>query len=183
MSSTGSVVHHVDYRRLATHAGRVDGEIELSGMRRVRAETADAAQGQDVVVVDLGFVEDAQRRVRVEGSLDTTLQLTCQRCLREFAAPMHVDVVGIVVADDDAAANVPREHEPVQADGDLLDIHELVADELLLAMPNVARCDAPECAARYASNEAPERPTTDDKRTHPFAALGQLKGNDRNADD
>jgi uncharacterized protein len=178
MNELAVLAHRVDYRRLATQQGRASGETQLCELPRVFAETADAVCRHDTIAVDLGFEEDAQRRVVVEGTIDTTLRLQCQRCLRHFGAPMHVEVRGVVVADDDAAANVPREDEPVLADGELLNVHELVADELLLAMPNVARCGAPECVARYADGDAPERQKTNDKTTNPFAVLDQLKHND-----
>lgn len=178
MNEPGALTHRVDYRRLATRQGRVSGDVELSDLPRVMAEMADAACRDKSVAVDLGFDEDAQRRVYVKGTIETTLRLECQRCLRLFDAPMHVDVRGVVVANDDAAANVPREDEPVLADGDMLDLHELVADELLLAMPEVARCSAPECLMQFADNDTPAEKTTDKKTTNPFAVLDQLKRHD-----
>lgn len=178
MNEPGALAHRVDYRRLATRQGSASGNVEVSDLPRVMAEMADTTCGNRLVAVDLGFEEDAQRRVYVEGTIDTTLRLECQRCLRGFDASMHVDVRGVVVADDDAAANVPREDEPVLADGDLLDVHALVADELLLAMPSVARCSTPECVAQFADSGAAERKTTDTKTTNPFAVLDQLKRDD-----
>jgi len=178
MSTPGTLAHRVDYRRLATQQGRVSGEIELSRLRRVVAETVAASRAGDSVAVDLEFKEDAQRRVRVEGTIGTTLQLECQRCLKAFDQPMHVEVAGVVVGDDEAAANVPREDEPVMADGDLLDVHTLVADELLLAMPSVARCARSACRAAYVDDETPPRETKEQEPNNPFAVLSQLKRND-----
>ncbi|MES1930093.1 hypothetical protein SADO_12598 [Salinisphaera dokdonensis CL-ES53] len=178
MNRLGTLAHRVDYRRLATQQGRASGEIELSRLPRVTAEMAGAARDGDTIAVDLEFKEDAQRRVRVEGTIDTTLLLECQRCLQVFDESMHVDVAGVVVGDDDAAANVPRDDEPVMADGDLLDVHALVADELLLAMPSVARCARPACSAAYVKDEAPRRETKEQEPNNPFAVLNQLKRND-----
>lgn len=179
MSTPGALVRRVDYRRLATQQGRVEGGLELARLGRVAAEMADADHNDRSVAVDLVFSEDAQRRVRVEGRIDATLRLACQRCLRSFDQPMNVAVAGVVVGDDEAAANVPREDEPVLADGDLLDVHGLVADELLLAMPSVARCNAPECVAEFVTDEPPREQTKDDEKTHnPFAVLNQLKRDD-----
>lgn len=179
MSTPRALVHRVDYRRLATHEGRIEGRLDLARLDRVAAETIDVRAGDTPVDVDLVFREDAQRRVHVEGDISATLQLECQRCLNAFDHPMNVDVAGVVVGDDAAAANVPREHEPVLADGDMLDVHALVADELLLALPSVARCSRPECAAQYVDNDMPRRDVqNDEERSNPFAVLSQLKRDD-----
>lgn len=181
MSTPELLARRVDYRRLATQNGRVAGTIELARLPRIRAEMADDARDRSPIRVDFRFFEDAQRRVRLEGEVDTTVRLRCQRCLRPFDHPMVVAVAGIVVADDDAAANVPREDEPVLADGDVLDVHATVVDEVLLALPAVARCTRSDCVARFADNSVPESvPTTEtESRTHnPFAVLKQLKRDD-----
>ncbi|MES1941477.1 hypothetical protein T5B8_14625 [Salinisphaera sp. T5B8] len=177
MNTPRALVSRVDYRRLATQQGRIEGCLDLVRLDRVAAETIDA--GSEPVVVDLVFREDAQRRVHVEGDISTTLRLECQRCLNAFDQPMNVDVAGVVVGDDSAAANVPREYEPVLADGDMLDVHALVADELLLALPSVARCSRPECTAQYVDHDMPRSDEQDDeRRNNPFAVLSQLKRDD-----
>ena len=180
MNTPRALVPCVDYRRLATQQGRIEGRLDLDRLDRVAAETIDSSAGANpVVVVDLEFREDAQRRVHVEGDISTTLRLECQRCLNAFDHPMNVDVAGVVVGDDDAAANVPREYEPVLADGDMLDVHALVADELLLALPSVARCNRPECTSQYVDHDMPLRDEQDDERpNNPFAVLSQLKRDD-----
>ena len=179
MSTPRALVPRVDYRRLATQQGRIEGRLDLDHLDRVAAQTIDASAGASPVMVDLEFREDAQRRVHVEGDISTTLRLECQRCLNAFDHPMNVVVSGVVVGDDDAAANVPREYEPVLADGDMLDVHALVADELLLALPSVARCSRPECTAQYVDHDMPRRDEQhDERRNNPFAVLSQLKRDD-----
>lgn len=178
MSEPGTLVHDVDYRRLATQRRQITGTIALARLPRVGAVSACKPAEGDTVAVDLLFFEDAQRRVRVEGRIQTTLRLTCQRCLREYDQPMDAPVAGVVVGDDEAAANVPRADEPVLADGDTLDVHALVSDELLLALPGVERCDRDDCRAQYESAPEDSDQGDEEKRKNPFAVLQQLKRDD-----
>ena len=176
MTTPGTLAHRVDYRRLALQERGVEGRIAVAALPRVAAEMARPPEPDDEVVVELGFDEDGQRRVHAAGTIRTTLALRCQRCLQVYDEPMDVAVCGIVVGDDEAAANVPRADEPILADGDMLDVHALVSDELLLALPSVARCRRPECMARYAPEPASERAEQRARRQdNPFAVLSQLK--------
>ncbi|GAB3685920.1 YceD family protein [Salinisphaera aquimarina] len=178
MNTPGTLAHHVDFRRLATQQREIDGELYLSQLPRMIAEMAAGADASGAVRVHLRFSEDGQRRVNVAGSIETTLTLTCQRCLEAFDKHMSVAVAGVVVGDDDAAANVPRADEPILAEGDTLDLHTMVSDELLLALPPVARCGRPDCVSNYEHVAGTPEPAIDDKHNNPFAVLGQLKRGD-----
>jgi len=179
MNTLGTLARHVDYRRMAAGRASVDGTVELSTLPRVLAETAAEAEHGGVVTTRLEFSEDRQRRVHVAGTIEATLTLECQRCLEPFDELMSLDVAGIVVGDDEAAANVPRADEPILAGDDTLDLHALVSDELLLAMPGVARCRRPECVSRH--DAGPTLPDSEAEtenfksKDNPFAMLSQLK--------
>lgn len=177
MNEPGTLAHHVDYRRLATQRRDVSGAIALGRLPRVAAACARRPGKDEHLEADLRFFEDGQRRVRVEGSIRTTLTLICQRCLRDYVQSMDTPVAGVIVGGDEAAANVPRADEPVLADGDTLDLHALVSDELLLALPNVGRCDRADCRSRYAVEPETPAPEADD-RQFPFAGLDRLTRDD-----
>ncbi|MES1925415.1 YceD family protein [Salinisphaera sp. T31B1] len=176
MSTPETLPHRVDYRRLASQRRDVNAGIELARLPRVAGETVAGSDTDRAVAVSLRFTEDSQRRVVVAGSIETTLTLMCQRCLTSFDRPMHLTVAGVVVGDDEAAANVPRADEPILADSDMLDLHALVSDELLLGLPSVARCDRAECVQQY----RPRAPESDreDAKDNPFAVLSRLKHGD-----
>jgi len=178
MNEPGTLVQHVDYRRLATQTGRIDGTLRVSQLPRVAAEMARQPRDEDTVDVDLVFCEDAQRRVRVEGRITTTLALCCQRCLRVYPQPVTVQAAGVVARDDDAAANVPRDDEPIEAQGDWLDVYALVSDELLLALPVVARCDRNDCSAGYENDPVLDEPRAGKRTDNPFAVLNEIKRDD-----
>ncbi len=174
MSKPGDVPRRVNYRRFATHGRELEGQIALSDLPRVVAEVWQAPRPEETVRVELGFHEDSQRRVVVGGRVAARLVLQCQRCLEAFGQRLDVRVAGVVVADDAAAADVPRADEPIMAEGDMLDVHALVADELLLALPGVARCLRPACRARYDSaGDARQQ-----RKDNSFAVLKELEHGD-----
>lgn len=176
---SGDVPNHVEYRRFATHARAIDGIIPLASLSRVVAAVQQTPAAEDAAHVQLAFTEDAQRRVRVRGRVAARVLLQCQRCATAFAQPIDAAIAGVVVADDEAAAGVPRADEPILADGDMLDVHALVEDELLLALPMVARCNDPQCRAHY-ETQAPSQPQQPARQDNPFDVLKQIKRDDDN---
>ena len=102
---------------------------------------------------------------------DATMSLVCQRCLN----PVRVDVDAqrsfrFVVGEDEAARLDEETEDDVLELPRSLDLHDLVEDELLLALPLVPRhetCPEPLLAP-------PDELAVDDP-VHPFAALAALK--------
>lgn len=177
MSAPDTIARRIDYRRAAL------GERALAGVLL----PAHLPRTADVVVKDtpfevharLSFDEDGQRNVTVTGDAETTLTLACQRCLEPTTVPMAVDIAGMAVSSDDAAAHVPRAWEPMMADGDMLDLHALIDDELLLALPITVQCERPACRAAYVGRaDEPGAAADDEEKTNPFAALASLKRSD-----
>ncbi|HET7314719.1 YceD family protein [Salinisphaera sp.] len=172
------MTRQIDYRRRALDEVLLEGYLTLSELPRTReVVVADSGAPVDVRLV---FNEDAQRRVVLTGRVQTTLVLACQRCLQPTEKAIDADVAGIVVAGDEAAAAVPRAWEPILAEGDMLDVHALVDDELLLALPMTVQCDRPQCRAAYDNDTEQETPEDRPAREkpNPFAALASLKRDD-----
>lgn len=178
MNKHGGVPNHVDYRRYATQERAIEGTIPLVSLPRVTAEASRAPSADAVAQLQLAFAEDSQRWVRVTGRITAQLVLNCQRCARPFEQAIDAAVAGIVVADDDAAAAVPRDDEPVMADGDKLNVLLLAEDELLLALPMVARCNNPDCRARFETDASVSKAQPPKRKDNPFAVLKNLKHDD-----
>lgn len=177
MSEFKRLPERVDPRRLAIAGGSVEGEVELVALTRL----ADYLLAGEVpergrATLNLVFEEDAQRRVLLTGRLRADLTLECQRCLGPV--PWRVDQPLRLVAVDDetAAAQAPRDCDPVVVPADGLDPVALAEDELILALPLVARCDAADCAG------APGATARRTRGDNPFAVLARLKGNDDRSD-
>jgi uncharacterized protein len=170
MSESKSLPERVDPRRLAATGGEVEGEVALAALTRL----ADYLLAQEApeggrARLHLVFNEDSQRRVRITGRLRASLTLQCQRCLGPATWPVDQSIDLIAVPDDGAAAGVPRDCEPVVA-ADGFDPAVLAEDELILALPLVARCCRRGCESiADLADTGPER--TD----NPFTALAAWK--------
>ncbi len=171
---------HLDVRAFARTQGEVAGTAALSAFPRVAAECVDTGAPAPVTWSARGQTRSG------EGSLSApwlhlqahaALPLVCQRCLESVATPVQVDQWFRFVPDEATA-----EQQDDAAVEDLLvespdfDLHALVEDELLLAMPLIARhavCPTPpRLSAQDAGFDA-----ADEVRPPAFAALGRLRKN------
>lgn len=176
MSSEQQLTRRVPFRQSALDKARFAGVVTLADLPRTRdAVTADSGAP---VEVSVAFDEDTQRRVIVSGGAKTSLTLACQRCLEPTERAMAIDVDGIVVVSDAEAAAVPRAWEPIMADSETLDLHALIDDELILALPMTVQCDRPECRAAYESKQETSEPAPTREKPNPFAVLSSLKSDD-----
>lgn len=130
--------------------------LDISQMREARARVdrtyaADAVPSDDEVyrVVDpIELAADIHRdrdQFRLAGTVRTTIELTCGRCLETFRAPVHesFDVLFLPhveapageetkVEDDDLTTAYYREH--------VLDLGQLMQEQFYLAVPMKPLC-------------------------------------------
>ena len=105
-----------------------------------------------------------------------TLNLECQRCLQPVAVPLDVSRSFRFVHGEATAAELDADSEDdVLALTRALDLHELVEDELILALPLVPRHEV--CTQPLAAPGGDPEPV--EERPNPFAALAALKGQGR----
>lgn len=152
--------------------------MPLASLPRVVAVAYRAPIADAVARLRLAFAEDGQRRVHATGRVSAQLVLQCQRCTQAFEQTIETAIAGVIVTNDEAAADVPRADEPIRVDGDTLDVRALMEDELLLALPMVARCNDPTCRAQYETSAPGVGTQTPTREDNPFAVLGQLKRGD-----
>jgi uncharacterized protein len=107
-------------------------------------------------------------------ALRATLGLTCQRCMQALPFELDTDSRVALVASEAEAAAVPEAWETFLAEDGMLRFPELIAEEVLLALPIVPLHAAADCAlavpAAGAAPEAAAEPAT----TRPFADLKAL---------
>ncbi len=125
----------------------------------------------------------AELRVGAAGQMDTWLHLradtsvplTCQRCMAAVQAPLRVDQwYRFVATEDIAMAEDDASEEDLLVMAPQFDLGCLLEDELLMALPLVPMHD--ECPVLPAfSAGTTELPADGADRPNPFAALAQLK--------
>jgi uncharacterized protein len=165
----------LDVTAAAADAVVLEGRWPLAGFERVADGVAQAG--------DAHWSVRGERRATAGRETELWLHLTaqarvwrdCQRCLEPVAIDLDLARALRFVADEATAEALDAESEDdVLALPRSLDLHALVEDELLLALPLVpmhAQCPQrlPLSAGKLAG-EADDPPTT-----NPFAVLGGLR--------
>lgn len=154
-----------DAARLCARRATLEGSLPLAGLERL---TAAAGPQSGSAAVALRVVPGARRRPMVRGTITAALTLTCQRCVQPMVWPVSCAPALAVVGDDAEAAALPPELEPLVCGDGVVDVAALVEDELLLALPLIARHPAGACVA---PRPAAVGDGTGASRTSPFAVL------------
>jgi uncharacterized protein len=180
-----SSARHPDMRRLdVAWAARTgfegQGDWPLAGFERLREGDPAHDTEQPPQGVVHWSVRALQRpragsapEVRLRLAVTAQVERVCQRCLQPVRLPLEVQRDFLFVASENEAAELDAENdsEDVLELTRHLDMHALIEDELLLALPRVPRhedCPQPLVVPAAASPSEADVP-------HPFAALARLR--------
>lgn len=169
---SGTIPAHIEPRRLVDRGIALEGAVPATGMKRLNA-LLDAPAGE--VQVELSFTRDEQGISAMHGHYQADVTLICQRCLQQVVLGLDTECDVGFVASDEAAKNLPRHYEPVILDDEALDLHALIEDELLLALPVVPMHPMGTCQhpPGYQPDEA--EPEEEAEKPNPFSVLAKLK--------
>lgn len=197
MKSRDADPRRLDVAALAEAAGHLEGEWALATFERLKdLQAVPAPDGRAGWSADGelraplaaartpagGHRQPAGARARGDDRVDAPgarqvwlhlqgqvrLVLQCQRCLEGLPTTVRVDRRFLFVRDEDEAARLDEELEDdVLVLSRELDLHALLEDELLLAMPLVPMHEA--CAAPLAGPDTLPSPRS------PFEALAALR--------
>ncbi len=125
----------VDPGRLAPGQA-LSGTVAAAELEQLSGIVLDSGAAIEVSLVAL---QRPSGRLGLDGSLRAELALCCQRCLQTMDWPLEREVAVELVASDAEAAKVHGDAEPyLLVDGRLM-LRELVAEEVLLALPIAPR--------------------------------------------
>ncbi len=158
----------VDPFSLAQSGTEISGDFPVGEMERIHS-LLYAPTG--TVEINVHFGQDASGIPFLRGSLSTTLQLACQRCME----PLEQDVssqfeMGLVRSEEDEEM-LPERYEPllVELDGEF-SLHAFLEDELILSLPLAVSHPPEQCSATQYLDDP-----TEIKKKNPFEVLAQLK--------
>lgn len=149
------------------------GQLPLDSLSRL---SACLLKPSGVVDFELIFSRDPQRRAVLSGWLKTALSLECQRCLEEVVLPIEIRLSQVFVRGLDEAGLLPESLDPCLVEEEQVSFTDLIEDELLLALPQVAMHDSGICTAPLSAtpDEMPIE-SSEQERENPFAVLAELK--------
>lgn len=165
----------VDPWHLADLEKTFSGKVGLADLTRLCTALA-SSEGE--VAFKLTFGRDEKGRVRIEGSVQATLILECQRCLDDIQLPIESRLNLVVIETPTEANALPAECEPVQAEEGRIRLMDLVEDELLLSIPQAPMHERSQCSsalkdAVFLSGDPEQKNVTE--KANPFAVLAKLK--------
>jgi uncharacterized protein len=146
---------------------RFVGTIRLSELEAVQDLIEDPGEGE--IAFELKFDLDDQREVRVSVQVSGVVPMLCQRTLQPFRQEIDSASVVAIVDSESAIERLPADYEPLVLTDPRLRLVDLVAEELLLALPLVPR--APD-SEPVGTQEASGPEDADVQR--PFAVLADM---------
>ncbi|HEX4150780.1 MAG TPA: YceD family protein [Steroidobacteraceae bacterium] len=164
----------VDCAQLAVDGTVLERSYDLKDLPRLADVLADS---RGVVHARFVFSKLLSGRSGASVEIQAQPRLRCQRCMSGFA----LEVSGgseIEFADNETARASEGEREIYQTDGGRVSLKDLAEEELLLALPIVPACDAPESCGNAPGPagmlEDAERAENSDAMRRPFGGLKDL---------
>ena len=159
-------------------AAKIRQTLSLKIAPSSMARLSEVTESLEEIQAELEFFWDEQKRLRVTGQVSAQMKIICQRCLEPMPVSFECPVSAAVVWDEEQATQLNSELEPWIGENERINAHELLEDELLLALPIMPAHEQKDCKGLASfSTQAEEEITSD--RQKPFADLASLiKTND-----
>lgn len=162
---TAFVIDTFEFSRLKEHA---EGELPVADMARLAGETVDRS---GAIKWSLSGGTDKLGHPQLRLSIAGQINLVCQRCLTAMPFQIDSDSQLVLAKDDDAADAIEQMIDDEEIDvivGDAaFDVHYLIEDEALLALPVAPKHDV-------CPGAVPAEALTSEKPS-PFSILKNLK--------
>ncbi|MGM0481204.1 MAG: 23S rRNA accumulation protein YceD [Pseudomonadota bacterium] len=165
----------VDPVKSANKKQTFDGLVPASSLTRFQGMLAEDLQHDPEVEVE--FAVDEQGINYFNGTAKTAVKLTCQRCNQPFAVDISTRFAYAPVSSKQDPDELPERYEKVEVNefGEI-NLHGLIEDELILALPLVARHEPKDCPVDRDSMTWGEiEEASEESSENPFSVLQKLK--------
>ena len=164
----------IDPVKVAKQRLAYEGIVELNKLSRLEKLVQDEV-GEVQVKIHCKY--DAQERLAIYGNANTSVTLTCQRCNGDIGLDLEIDLAYAAIAAGKSSDHLPDYYEVVELNEEgEVDLHQLIEDELILAIPIVPMHEESNCRYSEEPLSFGEIDEQDDK-PNPFEILKQLKKN------
>ncbi|MGX9417322.1 23S rRNA accumulation protein YceD [Vibrio sp. RC27] len=163
----------VDPAKAAQKRLDYEGIIQASLLKRLLESVEDVKRDAEV---SLKFGMDEQRLVVISGKANIDVDLECQRCNEVFAHSCEVSFI-YTPDKDNSEEETPEEYDLVDLNeyGEL-DLIQLVEDEFILGLPQIAMHDEADCSVNSDNMVFGELPDdVEEDKPNPFDVLKSLK--------
>lgn len=163
---------YIDPLQLADKRGSLKGQIPIRSLDRLSEKLANDT---GTVNVELFFGREG-RLAKVDGHIETVLELVCQNCLEAITWPLDCLIKLGVVTSIDQANRLPEDYEPLLVEEEKIPLKNIIEDEILLILPAFPK-HSHNCFARKSDNNNVVPLANDEQLTpdNPFSILAKLK--------
>lgn len=164
----------VDPAKAAQKRLDYSGVIQVSLLKRLAESVAGVKRDAEVT---LSFGMDEQRLVVISGKANVEVDLECQRCNEVFAHKCEVQFTYTPYYSEKSEEDAPEEYDLVDLNeyGEV-DLIQLVEDEFILSLPQVAMHDQADCSVDSSNLVFGELPDeVEEEKPNPFDVLKNLK--------
>ena len=163
----------VDPVKAAQKGLELDCKINQNLMKRLTESTISIRADIDT---QFSFDIDRQKLRIFHGKASVAVELTCQRCSEPMIYQCETEFTYCPVHNQEQENNLPDVYEPIYYDENgEVNLHEIVEDELILTLPQIAKHAIEDCHQREYELTFGEIEEEEVQRPNPFAALSQLK--------
>jgi uncharacterized protein len=163
---------YIDPLQLADKRGALKGQIPIKSLDRL-AEMLVNDTG--TITVDFFFGREG-RLAKVEGHIETVLELECQNCLEAIKWPVDFTIKLGVVNSIEQANRLPADYEPLLVEEGKIPLKNIIEDEILLILPAFPKHQHTCFVPKFNNNSID--PLVSDKQSSPensFSILAKLK--------
>ena len=159
----------IDPKQLALQNAYLTGEVALAQLKRLHDSLCEI---QGMVKIEWIFALDNKQRPTIQGSIQAQLPMLCQRCLQPLQWTIDTQIA-LVVFNSEPHPNEELliEYEIITLNHDRLSLLSLIEDEIILALPIVAKHDV--CIANEYQLSAEKM--ANNASSNPFQLLLKLK--------
>lgn len=172
---SGQLQPYLEPRKLADQGAELRFETRVSELPRL----SDFGDSQDQPVsVHLVFGREEDGARTINGTIETRLAMTCQRCLEAVDVSVNANVSLTMVWTEAQSKALADGRDPYLVHDEKMPTAELLEEEILLALPPVAVHE--QCPSPLPDPSAGEAEESDSPpRENPFAVLAKLKQGQR----
>jgi uncharacterized protein len=130
-------------KNLGTQYKKIAGYVKMQSLARVNELLVSSAENKDLEFwVDLNFSKIRRGNILVEGHIDHTIKLTCQRCVQAIEHKIDADLRVVLTEKIDKTDNSLCDYEIIVVqNNEMLDLYQVIEDEMILSLPIVVKHD------------------------------------------
>lgn len=171
LNKTVQLPEKIDCLRFAEQGVTLQGQVAL---KQIHSVSDMILNPEEALNVKLIFGRDPQGFCFVNGHLNASLLVMCQRCLQPLKLVIDSECTLSPITKPFEAEALPTPYEPIMLEeGRWLDTYALVAEEILLNLPYVPKHEEACCQAADGEDKQDEQTvsTGDQKSVNPFHDL------------